>query len=264
MHRVQCLVITPTVSLVRYDHAPGVDHCDDSEEECSTPAINFVESGSFELEIEMKRWRLGPGAQFMSRPGTVHRYRHRHGEASDVCLSARYAASFAEEDAFGRYGPIMPNNRVEFLKLRLAAALETRDLLAIENWACDLLAALRPAVAPIRLYRARQLKWYAQRIEAARMTLDREFAEQHLLSSLARQVGMSTFQFARIFRELIGIPPHRYLSGVRLNHARQLLRSGVSVTATCYESGFANLSHFIRSFRRRFGYLPSAVKKQSK
>src|SRR2546423_1449703 len=60
MHRIQCLVITPAVSLVRYDHAPGVDHCDDSEEECSTPAINFVESGSFELEIETKSWRLAP------------------------------------------------------------------------------------------------------------------------------------------------------------------------------------------------------------
>lgn len=264
MHRIQCLVTTPTVSLVRYDHAPGVDHCDDSEEECTTPAINFVESGSFELEIEKKSWRLESGAQFMSRPGAVHRYRHRPGEASDVCLSARYAASFAEEEAFGRDGPVTSNNRVEFLKLRLATALETQDQLAIENWACDLLAASWPAVAPVRFYRARQLKWYAQRIEAARMTLDLGFADQHLLSSLARQVGMSTFQFARVFRELIGVPPHRYLLGVRLNHARELLRSGVSVTATCYESGFANLSHFIRSFRRRFGYLPSAAKKQSK
>ena len=39
--------------------------------------------------------------------------------------------------------------------------------------------------------------------------------------------------------------------------ATVVMISGASVTTTCYAVGFNNLSHFIRSFRRRFGSPPS-------
>ena len=68
---------------------------------------------------------------------------------------------------------------------------------------------------------------------------------------------MSLFHFARVFRELTGLPPHRYLLRTRLERAAQRLRTGDSVTNTCYAVGFSNLSHFTRSFRRRFGVAPS-------
>jgi len=45
----------------------------------------------------------------------------------------------------------------------------------------------------------------------------------------------------------------------RLKRARALLRTGTSVTNACYAVGFNNLSHFIRSFRRTFGDVPSRL-----
>ena len=71
---------------------------------------------------------------------------------------------------------------------------------------------------------------------------------------------MSPFAFARVFRELVGLPPHRYLLRRRLERARILLQSGMSVTDTCYEVGFHNPAHFTRSYRRHFGHLPSRVR----
>ena len=70
---------------------------------------------------------------------------------------------------------------------------------------------------------------------------------------------MSPFRFARVFRDLTGIPPHKYLVRARLMRARALLRTGTSVTNACYAVGFNNLSHFIRSFRRTFGDAPSRL-----
>ena len=84
--------------------------------------------------------------------------------------------------------------------------------------------------------------------------------EQHSLASLARSVGMSPFQFARVFRELTGCPPHKYLLKVRLDRASRMLLDGKSVTETCFDAGFSNLSHFTRSFRRQFGCAPSSFK----
>ena len=71
---------------------------------------------------------------------------------------------------------------------------------------------------------------------------------------------MSPFLFARVFRELIGMPPHKYLVRIRLQHARVLLESGMSVTDVCYAIGFNNLSHFIRTFRAYYGSVPSKLK----
>jgi AraC-like DNA-binding protein len=69
---------------------------------------------------------------------------------------------------------------------------------------------------------------------------------------------MSTFHFARLFAELVGQPPHRYLSEARLRAAATMLRDGRSVTDTCYACGFNDMSHFSRAFSQRHGRSPSA------
>jgi AraC family transcriptional regulator len=264
MNRVRRLVTTPVLSIARYDHFPEADHCDDAEEVCADFAINFVVSGSFELGIGKNDWVLLAGSQFVSRPGIVHRYRHLHGEANDVCLSVRYSAVEPQKENWSHDGPLSRNNRLEFLKLQLTDLMNRQDQLAIESWGCELLSAIEPRTSNARLYREPQLRWYADRVEAARAILEKEFTASHSLSALARRAGMSTFHFARVFSELTGRPPHRYLLELRLKHARELLLGGLSVTRSCYDSGFANLSHFTRSFRRRFGCLPSAAKKTRK
>jgi AraC-like DNA-binding protein len=68
---------------------------------------------------------------------------------------------------------------------------------------------------------------------------------------------------ARVFAELIGTPPHRYLLEARLRAAAGMLREGRSVTETCFACGFNNLSHFSRIFSRRFGRCPSAYPAKS-
>jgi len=75
--------------------------------------------------------------------------------------------------------------------------------------------------------------------------------------------GLSPYYFARAFQRFVGVPPHRYLTGVRLRHAARLLDQGAAVTYTCYEVGFGSLSHFVTAFRRRFGVLPSAARRGS-
>jgi len=106
-------------------------------------------------------------------------------------------------------------------------------------------------------FKTTQLSWYARRVDGARQTLDDDYASDHRLAHLARDAGMSPFHFARVFRGLTGLPPHRYLLQRRLRAAANRLRGGASVTDACFAVGFSSLSHFIHAFRRQFGVVPS-------
>jgi AraC-like DNA-binding protein len=154
-------------------------------------------------------------------------------------VSTRYSSDFIDierEKTGGAQtwkmfdGSAPRTNRLEFLQLGFHRVLTSGDPLTLESWACDLVAALGggPADCHRRLYRSRQLRWYAERVEATKDILKRRPTEEHSLVSPARSVGMSTFQFARIFRELTGCPPHRHLLNIRLDRALQLLLDGTS------------------------------------
>lgn len=267
MNRLEYLFRSQQLSVTRFDHQPESVHRDPEEEVCRDYAIHFVEAGSFRLETEGGSWLLSPGAAFVSRPGAVHCYSHDEHRPSDVCVSARFsqrffagASNIADPLAPDVPDALAPTNRLAFLRLRLTNLAAIADGLALETLACELISALRSGGDCGRLYRARQLGWYAERVEAVRETLEALYWEEHSLASLAASVGMSPFQFARVFRELTGYPPHRYLLRVRLERASRMLLDGKSVTETCFDVGFSNLSHFTRSFRRRFGCAPSSFK----
>jgi AraC-like DNA-binding protein len=149
-------------------------------------------------------------------------------------------------------------NRLAYLRWRLRRATEDGDPVEVEVVGGQIAEALPPeGDAPRHRFRESQLAWYLPRVDRSRELMGERYAESISLALLASEAGMSPFHFARVFRELAGIPPHRYLLRVRLGRAAQLLREGMSVTEACYASGYSNLSHFIRTFSRAYGAAPS-------
>lgn len=78
------------------------------------------------------------------------------------------------------------------------------------------------------------------------------------LAQLEAIAGYDRWQLSRDFRSLLGTSPYRYLQCRRLERAKQLMRSGLGLAAAAHEAGFADQSHFGRSFRRTFGTTPLA------
>lgn len=180
---------------------------------------------------------------------------------SDRCLSIAYSAAEAEKfdpaQSWARSGRhvVGASDRVHFLSWVLRRAVADNSVMLAEFCASEI---FRPFDAPdVPRVSTRKFSWYAERVNAARERLDREFAEDHSVADLARSVGMSAFHFARVFRSLVGRPPHAYLAEARLAAARQMLEEGMAVTDACFASGFNNLSHFSRRFAARYGRSPS-------
>ncbi|MFB9125806.1 helix-turn-helix domain-containing protein [Paraburkholderia dipogonis] len=98
---------------------------------------------------------------------------------------------------------------------------------------------------------------------AWRMRQVRAFVESHLsenihVDDLAQAAGLSARQFFRAFREQTGETPHRWLAGIRLEKAKQLLAERHKLLCDIAEAcGFANQSHLSSTFKQMTGMTPS-------
>jgi len=91
--------------------------------------------------------------------------------------------------------------------------------------------------------------------------LDEHAGETPSLRDLARMTEMSRSHFSRKFHSVAGMPLRGYVRELRLKRAHELLVSGkLSLTAVAMESGFYDLPHFDKAFRRRLGTSPRAFR----
>lgn len=75
--------------------------------------------------------------------------------------------------------------------------------------------------------------------------------------ALCEQLGVSRRTLQNGFQTALGISPLAYLRAVRLNAARQALKTATSVTAAATDLGFWHFGHFAHDYQQMFGELPS-------
>ena len=106
---------------------------------------------------------------------------------------------------------------------------------------------------------SRRLPWV---VEAALGILRREYAFLDGIGELADRLEVSQEYLTRAFRDCIGMTPGRYLTQVRLEHAKLMLLQGEhSVAVIADACGFSNSNYFARVFRENTGMTPRAYAK---
>jgi AraC family transcriptional regulator len=79
---------------------------------------------------------------------------------------------------------------------------------------------------------------------------------------LAELARLSPFHFVRAFKQSFGLPPHRYLSKLRMEQAKSLLADpAMSVTQIGFNLGFNETSSFTTTFRKHIGLTPTAYRR---
>ncbi|QBD82485.1 AraC family transcriptional regulator [Ktedonosporobacter rubrisoli] len=95
-----------------------------------------------------------------------------------------------------------------------------------------------------------------QGLKRARAFLDEHYTENISLEQLAMVAQLSPFHLLRLFREQVHLPPHAYQLQLRIQRAKELLRSGMSGVDTALAVGFADQSHLTKHFKRIVGVPP--------
>lgn len=142
------------------------------------------------------------------------------------------------------------------LTLQLHRVLETAaSALERQSWFTRCVHHLLEDVTEIS---ARPIKARAETaaVRKVRELIDARFAEDVSLDELAIAAGISRFHTLRSFSAAVGVPPHKYQTLLRVNHAMKLLAAGVPASAAASEAGFADQSHLHRHFKRINGITP--------
>ena len=79
------------------------------------------------------------------------------------------------------------------------------------------------------------------------------------VAGLAEMFFMDKNTLTRQFKLLVGMTPGECIRHNRLEAARQMILSGVTMQQACAECGFSDYSAFYRAFRGAYGVSPSAV-----
>jgi AraC-like DNA-binding protein len=107
-------------------------------------------------------------------------------------------------------------------------------------------------------------EWEHKPIQRVKAYLREHYADDVSLEELTSIAHMSAFHMARLFRQVVGLPPHAYLVQLRIAHARKMLAQGFPVSYVASETGFFDQTHFTHQFKRHVGITPGAYRKTAR
>lgn len=93
--------------------------------------------------------------------------------------------------------------------------------------------------------------------------LQSRYSENLSIAELAAEARLSPFHFIRSFKRSVGMPPHQYLTQIRLEHARVLLETtSLPVSDIASQIGYESPSYFAQLFRRNYGMTPKDYRRE--
>jgi len=216
-----------------------------------TYTVTRVEAGRSSFFTRGKVWSSAAGSLRIQQPGDVVRDLSRDSPATyqivafpprivedpngKLCIHAHLAAGDPRGLAFHRL-----HDAVRAGADRLA--LEVAVVEAISAF-----AAIRGAKSEYRRPVRRAIELLHERLDGE-VTLD----------TLADHAGADKFHLCRAFRSQVGLPPHAYLTQLRILRAKELLAAGVKPSEVAPRVGLYDQSQLNRHFRRIVGTTPGA------
>lgn len=91
-----------------------------------------------------------------------------------------------------------------------------------------------------------------------RATIEENLTNALSITQLATLAGRSLSSFRRDFLAIYNMPPSQWIRFKRLEKAKELLNTNMTVTDICYTLGFESIAHFSRLFKSHFGYPPTS------
>ncbi|MCC3156557.1 AraC family transcriptional regulator [Hymenobacter sp. 15J16-1T3B] len=194
-----------------------------------------------------------------------------HRASDELLLATPWAAATPEVWFFEQLHAAPPALRQRLRGLQQALAQRPFTALELEEQLHAVLSAVlglhqrhlaRSAERLAAVKRSTRLE-ICRRLYVAKEFIDEAPAEVLTLEDIARAGMLSKNHLLRHFRQLFGLSPHEYATGLRLARARTLLtESALPVQVISAQVGFASPSAFGRLFKAALQLTPQQYRQQ--
>jgi len=215
-----------------------------------------MEQGQSEWWTQGQLWRSGPGSIQLKAPGDVHRDVAHDGPITFqvVVLPSRELESLREEET-NRATPHMALPHLAAGDERARAFHRLHDAIGDKAERLSLEVAVTEAISAfVRL--KEPVAHQTRPVKRAMDYLRSRISDSFTLDDLANYSGLDKFHLCRAFRAQIGMPPHTYLTNLRIARAKRLLERGVTASEVASLVGLYDQSQLNRHFRRIVGTTP--------
>lgn len=99
-----------------------------------------------------------------------------------------------------------------------------------------------------------------KKINQIKQYIEINYLKNIMLDDLAERAQISKYYLIRKFNEYYGLSPHQYITNLRINYAKKLLKNNMEYADIALDSGFYDQSHFIKCFKEYTGVTPMNYK----
>jgi AraC family transcriptional regulator len=231
-------------------------------------SIAYVRKGTFGCRARGRSFELVAGSILIGHPGDEYICTHEH-PGGDECLSFHLTPALVE--ALG-YRPeiwrsvcVPPVAALIVLGELAQATAEGKSEIGLDELGMMLAARFVAILSGRERKPSQPRSWERRRAVEAALWIDANSHNPIDLEGAAREFGLSSFQFLRLFGKVLGVTPHQYLIRSRLRRAAQLLADDPRpITEVALDVGFGDLSNFVRTFHRAAAVSPRSFRQAAK
>ncbi len=241
--------------------------------------IIYVKSGFLTVNISGESYIGNPGDAFVVSPGNLHLMGTQTGEVDyfTFLFPLKYI-SFRSDDLLYESlleplssGHLMISPRIGDAAGRLCEQLVDIYMEKKEGAGADIAAQIRIKIVLLQFILEMWNKGLVvENDTSGRNTVEKEmvsYIQQNYtgtisLKEFGEQFHLSEKYISRYFKEHFHITLSQYVAYLRLEHAKQLLQdTDIPITEIALQSGYQNVSYFIRSFKKTYGVSPLKYRK---
>ena len=236
--------------------------------------IIYVKSGFLTVSISGENYIGTPGDAFVVSPGNLHFMGSQAGEVDYFTfLFPLEYISFCTDDMLDdklltplKNGHLMIRPRIKDAAKELCEQLAEIYMAENDETESKITAQIKTKIILLQFILEMWKKGFViENDTSGRNIVEKEmvsyiqqnFTGKISLKEFGEQFHLSEKYISRYFKEHFHITLSQYITYLRLENAKQLLQdTDLSVTETAMQSGYQNVSYFIRSFKKTYGISP--------
>ena len=242
--------------------------------------IIYVKSGFLTVSISGENYIGTPGDAFVVSPGNLHFMGSQAGEVDYFTfLFPLEYISFCTDDMLDdklltplKNGHLMIRPRIKDAAKELCEQLAEIYMAKNDEKKLEIAVQIKTKIILLQfILEMWERGFVIENDKSGRNTIEKEmisyiqqnFMEKISLKEFSEQFHLSEKYISRYFKEHFHITLSQYITHLRLAHAKQLLQdTDTPVTEIAMQSGYQNVSYFIRSFKKTYGVSPLKYRKK--